>query len=97
MALKTWLGTYGGLWAQGAQWTPNGAPTAADDAAVTGVDPVTNTTVFFRAQPFQTITGPGSAATLALQGNTAPGRRLFIRQPAGRDGNTGFRRQGAGC
>ena len=71
MALKTWLGTYGGLWGQGVQWSPNGSPTAADDAAVTGVDPVANTTVFFRAQPFQTITGPGSAATLMLQGNTA--------------------------
>ena len=59
MSAKARVGTAGGAWAD-AGWTPAGAPVAADDVSIAGP-----------AGAAQTITGPGSASSLTLTGNTA--------------------------
>ena len=58
MASKTRVGTAGGSWSD-AGWTPTGAPTASDDVLIAGP-----------AGAAQTITGPGTASSLTLTGNT---------------------------
>ena len=64
MSAKTWAGAAGGMWGAGANWTPAGAHSTGDTAAITGL-----------ATGYQTIigpgTGPGGASALKLVDNTA--------------------------
>lgn len=66
MTARTWVGSAGGSWTGDANWFPFRAATSGDDATIAGP-----AVTYVQPSTIQTITGPGSARSLALPGNTA--------------------------
>jgi len=83
LAAKTWVGTAGGSWTDDANWLPFGIATSGDDATITGP-----AVTYVQASTVQTITGPGSARSLALPGNTALAGTITVGSLEVGEGNT---------